>query len=294
MKRLLFLYNTHSGRGRIAQHRDAILACFARHGYRAEGALIDFAKNPFDEREVPDVVVAAGGDGTVNYVVNRMMERGLSLELGVIPAGTANDFAHALGYADDPLRAAEQIASGAVEAVDCGCVNGLYFVNIFSFGLFTTTSQRTPDEWKHKIGKLAYIIEGLKELRRMHDIPLHIKADGAELDFHALIALIFNGETAGGFHLTRQASVQDGLFEVVLLEKRNFLRSAWAMVRYLLRGKPRLVRHLRAASLEIDSPVEELTDVDGQRGARFPLSIQCLKGALRVRCPRTASFVTPK
>lgn len=290
MKQLLLLYNTRSGRGHIDRCREALVTLFGTYGYRVEPQLLDFSRNPFDGVAVPpDLVVVAGGDGTVNYVVNCMMQRGLDLELGILPAGTANDFARALGMDKDSLKAARQIATGEVERIDCGRVNDLCFVNIFSFGLFTTTSQRTPDERKHKLGKLAYLLEGIKEIQRMHDIPLHIKADGRELDFHALIALIFNGETAGGFHLARRSSVQDGVFDVVLLEKQGFLASCWAMVRYLLGGKPRSVRQLRAATLEIDSPIAEPTDVDGQCGAQFPLSIHCMKGALRIRCARNVS-----
>ena len=295
MKHALFLYNTRSGRGRIAERRDAIVAMLEAHGYTTEALELDFCSNPFDRcSRIPDLVVVAGGDGTVNHAVNHMMERNLDLEIGIIPAGTANDFAYALGMAHDPVKAAEQIATGTVERIDCGRVNGLYFVNIFSFGLFTTTSQRTPDEWKHKIGKLAYFIEGIKELRRMHAIPLHIKADGREINFRALIALIFNGETAGGFRLARRASMQDGLFDVLLLEKHNLLRSCCDMVRYLLGGMPKAIRNLRVTTLEIDSPIAEPTDVDGQRGAHFPLTIHCLKGALRIRCAHNTPNPNPE
>ena len=230
-------------------------------------------------------MAVAGGDGTVNYVVNRMKERGLDVPLGVIPAGTANDFAGAIGMSHDPLEAARQIVGGHLERIDCGRVNGLYFVNIFSFGLFTTTSQRTPDERKHRLGKLAYILEGVKELRRLHGVPLEVETDRDRFRIDALMMLVFNGETAGGFRLARRSSVRDGLFDCILLEKRAFLRSVWAMARYLLGGNPRLVRHLRTRSLGIVSPLDELTDVDGQRGARFPLRIECLPGELRVFCP---------
>ena len=123
----------------------------------------------------------------------------------------------------------------------------------------------------------------------MHAIPLHIKVDGHEIDFQALIALIFNGETAGGFRLVRRSSMQDGLFDILLLEKRHLLRSCWDIVHYLLGGMPKSIRNLRAATLEIDSPIAEPTDVDGQRGARFPLTIDCLKGALRIRCARVSA-----
>ena len=234
-------------------------------------------------------MVVAGGDGTVNYAVNAMKRKGLDIPIGVIPAGTANDFAGAVGMSRAPLEAARQIASGSVERVDCGRVNDLYFVNIFSFGIFTTTSQRTPDERKHKIGKLAYIIEGVKEFRTMHAVPLEIEADGERFDLRSLMVLIFNGETAGGFHLARRSSIKDGLFDCILLEKKNFFRSTLAMCRYLAGGSPKIVRHLRARRIDIRSSVNEPTDVDGQKGAEFPLHIECLAGGLRVMCAKQAS-----
>ena len=286
MKRAAFLYNVRSGRGRIAGYAERIRAIFAEHDYELELLPIAFHKNPFDGREGLDLMVVAGGDGTVNFAVNAMRSKGLDIPLGILPAGTANDFAGALGMSRDPLEAARQIAGGCEERVDCGCVNGLYFVNIFSFGLFTTTSQHTPDALKHRIGKLAYLIEGSRELWQMHAVPLQVTADGRQFDMRSLMVLIFNGETAGGFHLARGASVRDGMFDCLLLEKRNFFRSVWSMIRYALGGNPKKVRHLRARTLEITSPVAEPTDVDGQPGARFPLHVACLPAALRVRVPR--------
>ena len=286
MKQALFLYNPQSGTGRIERKVTDIVAIFQQHGYRLEPLRIDFTQNPFVGREEIDLVVVAGGDGTVNFILNRMKEKELDIPIGVIPAGTANDFAGAIGMSKDPLKAAEQIATGEIIRVDCGKVNDIYFVNIFSFGLFTTTSQRTPDEQKHRWGKLAYIAEGIKELRRMRKIPLEIRADGEHFSLDTLIALIFNGETAGGFRLARRSSIQDGHFECLLLEKRNFLHACWTMVRYLLGGDPKAIRHLHVRSLEIHSTVNELTDVDGQRGAEFPLSVRCLEGALRIQCHR--------
>lgn len=286
MKKAAFLYNKQSGRGRIADRVEEIRAVFARHDYDLELLPIDFNKNPFEGREEIELMVVAGGDGTVNFTVNAMRAKGLDIALGIIPAGTANDFAGALGMAHDPVEAARQIATGEEMRVDCGCANGLHFINIFSFGLFTTTSQRTPDERKHKLGKLAYLLEGAKELRTMHAVPLQVEADGERFEFDALMALIFNGETAGGFRLARQSSVRDGLFDVLLLEKKNFFRSIFAMLRYLLGGSPKIVRHLRARSIDLASAIAEPTDVDGQPGVAFPLHIECLPGAVRVRQPR--------
>lgn len=287
MKKAVLLYNRQAGKGRAETRAEAVCGVFRDCGYEIKAQPVDFAVNPFDGNETIDLMVVAGGDGTVNYVLNSMKRKGLDIVVGVIPSGTANDFAGALGMSKDPLEAALQIARGGVERVDCGRVNGLYYINIFSFGIFTTTSQRTPDERKHKLGKLAYLLEGVKELRAMHSVPLRITADGETFEFDALMALIFNGETAGGFRLAPQSSIRDGLFDCILLERKNFFRSVFAMVRYLLGGRPRIVRHLQASVIDMTSTVDEPTDVDGQQGARFPLRIECLAGGLRVAAPRS-------
>ena len=118
MQKALFLYNPAAGRGRIARNVGGIVDIFSENGWELTPEKIDFGRNPFDAHPDIRMVVAAGGDGTVNYVVNRMRERGLSLELGIIPAGTANDFAGIVGMAKDPLEAARQIVTGEVQALD--------------------------------------------------------------------------------------------------------------------------------------------------------------------------------
>lgn len=286
MKKAIFLYNTTAGRGRIARNAGAICTVFRNHGYDIHPQGIDFAQNPFDGNEDISLMVVAGGDGTINYVVNSMKHRGLDIPLGVIPAGTANDFAGALGMSKRPLEAARQIAEGEIDRVDCGRVNDLYFVNVFSFGIFTTTSQRTPNGLKHTMGKLAYLIEGVKEVAAMHSVPLQVTADGESFDLNSLMVLVFNGQTAGGIRLTRRASIQDGVFDCLMLEKHNALLSTLAMGRYLLGGNPRIVRQVRARLIEISSTVDEPTDIDGQKGASFPLQIECLPADLQVLCPR--------
>ncbi|WP_300721640.1 YegS/Rv2252/BmrU family lipid kinase [uncultured Alistipes sp.] len=288
MKSAVLLYNPQSGKGKIDIQIEELCTVFRAYGYDIRPQEIDFNRNPFEGNESVSLMVVAGGDGTLNFALNAMKRSGLDIPFGVIPAGTANDFAGALGMSRKPLEAARQIAQGVEEQVDCGCVNGIYFVNVFSFGIFTTTSQRTPDERKHLIGKLAYIIEGVKEVSSMHAVPLEIEADGERFDLRSLMVLIFNGETAGGFPLARRSSIKDGLLDCILLEKRDLLRSTLAMGQYLLGGNPKIVRHLQARRIEIRSTVNEPTDVDGQRGAEFPLHIECIAGGLRVVCPPSA------
>ena len=90
MKSAVFLYNTQSGKCKIGHCTDSICTVFRAYGYEITPQPIDFEANPFDGNEQISLMVVAGGDGTVNYVVNSMKSKGLDIPLGVIPAGTAN------------------------------------------------------------------------------------------------------------------------------------------------------------------------------------------------------------
>lgn len=284
MKKIVFLYNKDAGCADIDP--ETICSVFRRYGFQAKVQAADFSANPFDGNEEIDIMAIGGGDGTVNYVLNCMKRKGLDITLGIIPIGTANDFAGVLGMSGNPLKAARQITEGKSERIDCGCVNGLYYINIFSFGIFTDTSQVTPDKLKRKIGKLAYIIYGMKELRYIHGIPLKITADGKAFDETVLLAMILNGKTAGRFRFTKTSKINNGLLDLVLLKRCNFLSAVFAMLYYQAGGKPRAIRHFQASVIEIDSALDEPTDVDGEPGVRFPLHIECIKGGVRMIMPQ--------
>lgn len=287
-RRVLILYNTKAGKGKIRRKMDDIEEVFFTAGYTPCPKLLRFGQNPFDdESQKFEFVVVCGGDGTINYVVNAMTAKGLNLPLGIIPTGTANDFAGALGISSRPVEAARQIIGGEIQNIDCGRVNGLYFVNILSFGMFTTTSQHTPQEIKNRIGKAAYIIEGSKELHNREYIPIHILHDGGTIDVNSMITLIFNGETAGRFPIARTASIKDGLLDCMIMRKCTTLEGAWAAIKLLISGKENHdIIHIRSSKLHITSPLSPLTDMDGQQGAEFPLEIECLKGFLKVITPK--------
>lgn len=282
-KQLLLLYNVKAGRGRLKRKMDTIEQIFVDAGYDPHPKMLRFGENPFDGAPEVDLVVICGGDGTINYVVNAMRQRGLDYPLGIIPAGTANDFAGAIGMHSNIVKAAKQIAGGTEQPVDCGRVNGEYFVNIFSFGMFTTTSQHTPEKIKQHIGRAAYLIEGSKELHNREFIPLHIVHDNGEIDVDSMITLIFNGETAGRIPLARHAAINDGLLDCLMLRKCKPLASAWYATKYLISGTPNEeVVHIRTSKMTITSPLSPLTDMDGQPGPEFPITIECLFQNLRI------------
>lgn len=287
-KKLLLLYNVKAGRGRIRRKMDALEQIFSEAGYAPIPKMLRFGQNPFEGvDEQIDLVVICGGDGTINYVVNAMRAMNLDYPLGIIPAGTANDFAGAIGASSRTLKAARQIVNGVEQRIDCGRVNGMYFVNIFSFGMFTTTSQHTPEKIKRHIGKAAYLIEGSKELHNREFIPLHVVHDNGEFEVDSMITLVFNGETAGKFPLARNASIRDGLLDCMIMRKCGTFEGAWAAAKLIVLGRENEdIIHIRSSKLQITSPLSPLTDMDGQPSAEFPLEIECLPGNLRIIVPK--------
>jgi diacylglycerol kinase family enzyme len=150
--------------------------------------------------------------------------------------------------------------------------------------VLTTASHFTSDKEKQLIGKLAYIHVGIKDFISMHNIPLHIEADGTALDIEAVMCLVFNGNSAGQFKLAADAKIDDGELDLLVLEHHNAFATCRNMVGHLLGTKPEAVHHIRCHELTISSNIEEPTDVDGEPGPQFPMHIRCEKGALRIRC----------
>lgn len=281
--RALLLYNTSSGRGLIRGYLTDIVSIFTKAGIEITPRRIEFSKNPFEGMEDVELVVVCGGDGTVNFVVNAMKSQGLDPAIGVIPVGTANDFASAIGMDSSIIGAARQIAGGKIRRVDCGKVNDRYFVNILSFGVLTTTSQHTSDIAKHLIGKLAYLRKGVVDLLNLHHIPLKLRYNGEEIEVDAAMFLAFNGNSAGQFKLAPKSNIEDGKLDILILDYDNTARTCWNMMSYLINGKSEAVHHLRCERLEVDCNIEEHTDIDGQPGPQMPLSIECLAGALKIK-----------
>ena len=141
--RAILLYNKAAGKGRIVRHIKRIVEIFAEQDIAMTPREIDFATNPFEgEEEVVELAVVCGGDGTINYVVNSMRSKGLNIVLGIIPAGTANDFAGALGMKRSIIGAARQIATGTEHKVDfCMLYHllqsiSIQYVFLFSVGFY--------------------------------------------------------------------------------------------------------------------------------------------------------------
>ncbi len=292
MKKVRFIYNPRSGETIVAYMLDEIIAMYQKRGLTIVPYRLSFERDPScDIIDGLDTeyhhILIAGGDGTVNFVVNILMSNGIDLPVAVLPTGTANDFASMLGMPSDIRKACRKILAGEVRRVDVGDVNGRYFVNIFSCGLFTDVSQKTPTLLKNTFGKLAYYVRGLSEIPKFRPMRLTITSDGGNFEGSSLIFFVFNGQTAGKMRISYLSQIDDGLLDVIVVKGDDPAVALQAMLHYFSfsRNKgayPSGIVHFQCKQLTAISDTAETTDIDGQAGPQFPLAITCHQGALQV------------
>jgi len=171
-------------------------------------------------REGVDVVIAAGGDGTINEVADGLLSADGSSEtaLAVVPYGTANDFATGIGVLKgDPLKALLLAAEGAATPIDVGRVNGRIFVNVTSGGFGAEVTANTPPQMKKALGGAAYSLMGLVTAAKMNPYECKFTVpDGTVYEGSLLLMAVGNGrQCGGGYQVTPNAILNDGLLDVV-------------------------------------------------------------------------------
>ena len=173
-----------------------------------------------------DAVVALGGDGTVNEVVNGL--DGTTTPLGVIPIGTANDFARQVGIPMDVDHAMDVILRRKARAIDTGELNGRRFLNVSTGGVGAEATAETPADAKESLGILAYAITGVRKLKDLEPRTARFSGPGFDRTVDFLLFAVGNGRmTGGGTLITPRASVTDGLLDLCVIEamsRRVFAR----------------------------------------------------------------------
>lgn len=165
----------------------------------------------------PNMVIAAGGDGTIHQIANLAVP--LGLPMGVLPMGTANDFARTLGLPTELHQAAAVIADGPSISVDVGRVNDVYFLNAAHLGLGVETAKRTNERLKQMIGPLAYVLAAAQAWMNAEPVSIECCFDDREcVNVRASQLLVGNGRYfGGGCVVAREATLDDGLLDVYVL-----------------------------------------------------------------------------
>lgn len=237
-----------------------------------------------------DRVIAGGGDGTVNEISHglALLDQEQRPAMGILPLGTANDFATCCTIPTDPLAALKLALEAKPVAVDLVQANERYFINVASAGFGAAVTTETPVELKNFLAGGAYTLMGMIKILNFSPYRVRLKAENYEYEGEAVIGAICNGRQAGGGQvLARDAFINDGLFDVLIA--RSFPLSAIDQVRAeLLNPSPsgQYITLFQSKWLEsfADEPIP--VNLDGEPLKSNNVRYDILSGAIRLAVPQ--------
>ncbi len=292
--KLLFVYNPHSGVGRIKSQLSDILDIMVRAGYEVgvhpTQAVGDATAVTAARAAEYDLVVCCGGDGTLDETVTGLMQSGCKVPLGYIPAGSTNDFAVSLKLPKNMKKAAEVAVNGVDFPCDVGCFGEKNFIYIAAFGLFTEVSYQTKQELKNVLGHVAYILEGAKRIGNHPSYRMRVEYNGGTIEDEFIYGMVTNSLSVGGFKgmTGEDVALNDGLFEVMLIRTPRNAVELNEIIAVLTKLRPEsdLIYTFKTDDLQI-SPYQSIPwTLDGEYGGeQTQIRLKTMHRALTIRVP---------
>ncbi len=279
MQRARIIYNPTSGRELIRKMLPDILKRLEQAGYETSTHATTCAGDAIKAARIAserkfDIVVAAGGDGTINEVIAGLAEQPHRPRVGIIPTGTTNDFARALRIPrNDINKALDVILRNEVSALDIGRVNNKYFINIAGGGKITELTYEVPSKMKTMLGQLAYYLKGMEMLPSIRPTYVEIDYDGKVYEGEIMLFLVSNTNSVGGLEkLAPEAKMDDGVFNLMIIEKMNvaeFIRLATMAIQGTHLNHPKFL-HMTAAQISVKTEEKMQLNIDGEYGGLLP------------------------
>ena len=227
MKKCIIIMNPESGKVKSLGGMQEFYDVLRKHGYDAE---IRHTKAPKDAirivQELPDdidLVISAGGDGTLNEVVTGNLRRAHKLVLANLPMGTTNDVANMYGYTKDYKKNLELLLHGVRKKVDVCYIDNTPFVYVACLGDYIDMAYSTPRNLKKKYGKIAYILYGLRQLRNsIHRYRVEYKVDGKKHEgTYSFFFITNSSRVAGVDDIYYDVKMGDNMFEIALANPKT-------------------------------------------------------------------------
>lgn len=300
-KRARLIYNPSSGQEIMKKHVADVLDILEGFGY--ETSAFQTMPEPHSARDEArraalagfDLVIAAGGDGTINEVVNGIAPLEKRPKMAIIPTGTTNDYARALKIPrGNPVAAAKIIAKHQTIKMDIGLARGEdYFINIAAAGTLTELTYSVPSQLKTVFGYLAYVVKGAELLPKIQYTPVKVTHDHGV--FEGKISMLFAAltNTIGGFEqIAPDAKLDDGNFTLIMV-KTNNLFEILHLIRLVLQGGKHVdhskVEYIKTSYINIEpqiSPQQRhmMINLDGEYGGDAPIELRNLSNHIEFFC----------
>ncbi len=235
-----------------------------------------------------DVVIAGGGDGTINEVASSLV--GSDTPLGILPLGTVNVLARQLGIPFEIPQAIRLIAEGKARRIDVGCASNHYFTLMAGFGFDAEIVAAVLQPLKDAIGVSAYVIKGLEMLAKYQATDVTLEMPEETYTGRAYLIVVANSPTyAYKLRLAPYASTEDGLFDVIVFEEPKSRRLGFVRQIFdvLLRRHVyhRTVRYFKTPKVVVRSSPDVMVQIDGDPNGMTPTEVSILHCALPIIVP---------
>ncbi|WP_421038866.1 diacylglycerol kinase family lipid kinase [Streptococcus hyointestinalis] len=284
------IYNPTSGQELMKRHVGEVLDILEGFGYESSAFQTTPEKNSARneaERAAKagfDLVIAAGGDGTINEVVNGIAPLKHRPKMAIIPTGTTNDFARALKIPrGNPVAAAKVIGKNQMVKMDIGRArNDTYFINIAAAGSLTELTYSVPSQLKTTFGYLAYLAKGAELLPQVSKVPVKITHDEGVFDGEASMIFAAITNSVGGFEqIAPDAKLDDGLFTLIIVKTANLLHLL-SLILLLLSDKhiyDKRIEYIKTSKIVIEPQSDKrmMINLDGEYGGDAPITLTNLK-----------------
>ena len=282
-----FIYNPESGSGHIVKYLDYIKSTFLQYNHSLELLPTKKSKDAeiFASQSKHDMLLIAGGDGTINEVVNGLMKNQHKPTLALIPTGTVNDVGSILGIPKNIKKALKLILNNPViRAVDITKINNRYFIYAAATGKFAKASYDIRRTYKRRYGAISYFFRGSKDLFQSYNIPVEITYDNGKWRGVCSIILLLNGARVAGISLNRMKSkMNDGV-----IEARFFKNEPGVLFRvfgFFVSGglyDTKKNKTIRSSKFTIDMPDTFEWNTDGEYAFKGPVEVKVIQQAIHV------------
>jgi diacylglycerol kinase (ATP) len=292
----VFIINPKSGMTTVQKNVFKVIHSLEEEGHLvtvfttiAEGDALEFAKGVTD----CDLLVAVGGDGTTNEVVNGLLNRleDQTIPLAAIPAGTVNDFANYFKLPNNEDQIYLYLTEFETKNVDIGIANDRYFTNVVASGFISDVGYKVQRHHKRRWGRFAYYFEGFKEAIRYlsHTNKFTFTIGDHEVSLDAYMFLAMNTTHLGGLsYFAPNATCDDGLIDLFIIKKTGVLGGLILLLEILM-GRhidDKNVIYFKVKSFSVDTDTHLAVDIDGEHGGSLPFNVRVKKQGLLLAIPK--------
>lgn len=292
MKKIKIIANPSSGRQSMDRRLERLLKLLLDDGYTINKFETQKKHDAMNEtirtcKEDWDLIVVSGGDGTVNEVAKGMVNSKTKIPVAILASGTVNDFANHMKIPRDVNEFYNMIKRGETVDVDLGKTNDEYFVNVAAGGILSSVGYQVLPEAKLVLGRMAYYLEGLREITLQNYSPINLQIESEEYNSteEVLLFLISNSSSIGGFKkIAPLADVSDGLLDIVIIRKSGVpdLANIFLNIFTGQHVNHPNVKYFKSNNIKLTTREEVHIDIDGEYGGKLPASFSVVPKALRI------------